>query len=250
MRSRIVAWTAALAMVAGSASAQSRGFQKPTRFAIGISGGVQQAASDVTDRFSFLKNVETETVDVRYPMKPWALVDAGVSYRVWKNLAFAIAVSRLTGSGSAEVSASLPHPFFFGQPRTVSGTENGVVHTETDAHVQVQFVVPSTSRLHVVLGAGPSYLRAEHEVVTDVTVVESYPFDTASFGGAVTRLTRASASGFNAGVDVAWMFTRSAGVGGLLRYTRADVNLSAVEGRTLAMKAGGVQAGVGVRLVF
>jgi hypothetical protein len=46
------------------------------------------------------------------------------------------------------------------------------------------------------------------------------------------------------------MFSRSAGVGGLVRYTRADVDLDVAQGRTLALKAGGVQGGVGIRVSF
>jgi hypothetical protein len=114
----------------------------------------------------------------------------------------------------------------------------------------VQYLVPTSTRLHVVLSAGPSWLNVEHETVTDVTVSQSYPYDTAAFGGAVTTILKASAPGFHAGFDVAWMFARSAGVGGLVRYTRADVDLDIPGGRTLAIKAGGVQAGVGLRLVF
>jgi len=56
--------------------------------------------------------------------------------------------------------------------------------------------------------------------------------------------------GYNASVDVTWMFARSVGVGGLVRYTRADVDLEPAAGRTLSMKAGGVQAGGGIRFVF
>ena len=56
--------------------------------------------------------------------------------------------------------------------------------------------------------------------------------------------------GFHGGVDVTWMFSRTAGLGGLVRYTRADLDLNVAEGRTLAVKAGGIQGGVGIRLEF
>jgi len=78
----------------------------------------------------------------------------------------------------------------------------------------------------------------------------SYPYDTAAFGGAVTKSTKASAAGFNAGIDVTWLFAESVGIGGIVRYTRADVDLAAVEGRSITMKAGGLQGGVGIRVLF
>lgn len=223
---------------------------KPTRFTLSVSGGAQAAPNDLSDHFTLPKNVETETIDVKYPMKPQPLVDVGASYRVWKNLGLGVAVSRATGNGTADVTASVPHPFFFNQPRTVTGTEKGIVHAETGAHLQVQYLVPASGHLRFVLAAGPSWTTVEHEVVTNVTVVESYPYDAATFGGAVTKLSNASAVGFNAGVDATWMFTHNAGIGGLIRYTRANINLNAGDGRTLAMKAGGVQGGVGIRLAF
>jgi hypothetical protein len=231
--------------------AQPRGAaSRPNSVTISISGGVQQAASDVTDHVSFSKNLETETIDVKYPMKPWTLVDIGAGFRVWKNLAFGAAFSRSSGSGDADVTASVPHPFFFNQPRTVSGTENGIQHAENGVHLQVQYLVPVSSSVRVVVGAGPSWLSVEHEIVTDLTVSESYPYDTAAFGGAVTKTTKASAAGFNAGIDVTWMFARSIGLGGLVRYTRADVDLEPATDRTLTLKAGGVQGGVGIRFAF
>jgi len=46
------------------------------------------------------------------------------------------------------------------------------------------------------------------------------------------------------------MFSRNAGVGGLVRYTHANVDLNVAEGRTIGIKAGGVQGGIGIRFKF
>jgi hypothetical protein len=218
--------------------------------AISGSGGVQTAAGNLSEHFSLETNQETETVDVKYPMKPGGLIDVGASYRVWKHLGAGVAVSRAVGDGSAQVDASIPHPFHDNQPRTISGKENGIVHAETGVHLEVQYLVPTSTRLHVVLAAGPSWLSVEQEAVTGVIVSESYPYDTAAFGGAVTKLLNTSGPGFHAGVDVAWMFSRSAGIGGLVRYTHANLDLDVAEGRTIGLKAGGVQGGIGIRIKF
>jgi hypothetical protein len=241
----------AMAAIATTAAAQPQRLPaRATRVTIAVSGGVQGGATSLSEHFAFDRDQETETVDVRYPAKPGALVDVGAGVRLWKSLGAGVAVSRATGEGPAEVDASIPHPFLFNQPRAISGTEEGVVHAETAVHLQVQYLVPASTRVHVVLSAGPTWVNVEQEVVTDVTVTQSYPYDTAAFGGAVTKILKASAPGFHAGVDVTWMFSRSAGVGGLVRYTRADVDLDVAQGRTLALKAGGVQGGVGIRVSF
>jgi outer membrane protein with beta-barrel domain len=240
--------TASLLAIPSLALAQPAA--KPTRFTIGVSGGVQQAAEDVSDHFSVPRNVETEVVDVTYSMKPWGLIDLAAGYRLWKNLGAGVAVSVTSGTGKADVTATVPHPFFFNQPRTVTGTENDIAHSETGVHLQLQYLVPASGRVHFILEGGPSWLNVDHEVATDVTVTESYPYDAAAFGGAVTKSTKGSAVGFNAGIDVTWLFAESVGVGGIVRYTRADVDLKAVEGRSLTIKAGGLQGGVGIRVLF
>jgi len=249
-RTRIAITIVAASLWALPVLAQSRGSAAPTHLTIGVSGGVQQAAEDISDHFSFPKNAETETVDVKYPMKPLGFIDLAAGYRVWKNLGVGVAVSVTSGKGDADVTASVPHQFFFNQPRTVSGTDHNVTHSETGVHLQLQYLVPATGKLHFVLEGGPSWINVDHEVVTDVTVTESYPYDTAAFGGAVTKSTTGSAAGFNAGVDVTWMFAESVGIGGLVRYSRADIDLKAVEGRSLTVKAGGLQGGAGIRVLF
>lgn len=247
----IVATTAIILGGATVSSAQPRrALSGPARVTLGVSGGVQGGATSLSEHFSFPRDQETESVDVKYPARVGTLVDAGASVRVWKNLGLGVAVSRATSTGSAEVDASVPHPFQFNQPRTITGTESGIVHAETGVHLQVQYLVPASSTVHVVLSAGPSWLNVEQEAVTDVVVSQSYPYDTAAFGGAVTKIFKKSGQGFHAGLDIAWMFSRSAGIGGLVRYTRADVDVNIAEGRTLALKAGGVQGGVGLRIRF
>lgn len=250
MRCASLAIIAAFTLLAAPTPVLAQKASKPARFTIAVSGGVQQAAEDVSDQFSFPKNVETETVDVKYPMKPWALIDLAAGYRVWKNLGIGAAVSVTSGKGSAEVTAKVPHPFFFNQTRTVTGSDHDIAHSETGAHITIQYLIPTTGRLHVTLEGGPSWMTVDREIVTDVTITESYPYDTAAFGGAITKSANGSAVGYNAGFDITWMFVESVGVGGIVRYTRADIDLKAVEGRSLAIKAGGLQGGVGLRVLF
>ena len=52
----------ALLLIAFASPAFAQAPSKPARFTIGVSGGIQQAAEEVSDHFSFPKNVETEEV--------------------------------------------------------------------------------------------------------------------------------------------------------------------------------------------
>ncbi len=220
------------------------------RVTVSISGGAQSPAATVSDQIKIDRNVETETIDVKYPKSPGVLVDIGLGVRVWKRLGIGFAVAHVSGDGTADVTASVPHPFFFNQPRTVTGKQDAIAREETGMHLQVQYVVPASKRVRVVLGAGPSRIKLTQDVITDVDIVETYPYDTAEFRNAVTRGSAASVNGFNAGIDVTWKLSRAIGFGGLVRYTRADADLDVRTGHTLSMKAGGVQGAAGVRFAF
>lgn len=234
--------TLALVALALPASAQHRGY-------IGLNALTQPSNTALSDRFEFDENAETATADVRYPSKLGIGADAGAGIRLWKQLGVGIAVSFVSNSGSADIDASIPHPFVFGQPRAISGTQDSVARTETGAHLQLLYFVPTGGRLRAVLSAGPSYVSLQQEVVTDVAYSDAYPYDTATFSRATTKDSKASAAGFNVGADILWMFSRHVGLGGLVRFSRAQVDLD-VNGRTLSVDAGGVQAGGGLRIGF
>jgi hypothetical protein len=64
LRAAILATTSLV--VAAPALAQTRGpARRPSSVFVSVSGGIQQAASDISDHFSFSKNQETETIDVK-----------------------------------------------------------------------------------------------------------------------------------------------------------------------------------------
>jgi hypothetical protein len=235
--------------VAAPAGAQGRS-PLTQRIFISVNGGVQQAPSDASDRFEFDEHVETATVDVTYPYKANPAFDGGIGVRVWRRFGAGFAFSRFSGDTEAQVRGSIPHPFFFDQPREIEGTASGLTRSETALHAQVFYVLPLAGRLQAIVSAGPSRIEAEQGVVRDLQYDEEFPFDTATFRSASTRGAKASAIGFNVGADVAYMFTRRLGVGGLLRFSRATVDLDAGGGRSVSVDVGGLQGGGGIRLVF
>ena len=249
MRSTISTPVFAVALLLWSSFAHPAAAQSDGRFVVGINGGVQTGATRLTDHFEFESNVETATVDVTYPSKAAVLIDGNVVVRLWKHLGAGVAVSQATRDGAAEVDASIPHPLLFQQPRTVTGSQSGISDAQTGVHFQLSYAVAVTPRVIVTLSGGPSYVHVSQDLVTDVNYSESYPYDTATFTSAPSERTTAGAVGFNVGGDVRWMFARSFGIGGMVRFTRATVDLASGD-RTISVEAGGVQAGGGIRLVF
>jgi Outer membrane protein beta-barrel domain len=232
--------------VAAPAAAQSW----PERVLVSVNGAFQATTNDVSDHFEFERNLETGSTDVDYPVQGGFIFDAGAGYRFWKNLAAGVSVSYFTRDGAASTTSSVPHPFFFNQPREVTGEATGVKRSETAVHVQVMYLINLGERLRLVVSGGPSFFSVEQDLVTEVTVTEAYPFDTATFASAQKTLAKGSAPTFNVGADVVWMLNRRFGVGGLVRFSRASVDLDAPGNRTIPVDAGGVYAGGGIRILF
>jgi len=239
-----------LLIVLGAASpavAQTRAW--PERFWGGVSGGIQPTVNSFDDAFERELYQETERVTVGYPLKSGAVIAASGGARVWKQLAVGFGATRYNRRGSATVTARLPHPFFDNQFREIEGTTT-TTRRETGAHVLIGWMMPLGDTLRLIVTAGPSVLSVGQTLVTDVQFSETFPYDTAEFTAATTTNATRTATGFNAGADVFWMFSRRIGAGGLVQFSRARARLNAASGRTVTVDAGGVQAGLGLRFVF
>jgi opacity protein-like surface antigen len=238
---------AAVLAVAVPSAAQPAAW--PERIWFGVSGGVQPATNGFNDAFDLPLYTEQEHVTVDYGSGSGALIAASGGYRIWKRLAIGLGVTRYAHDGSSTVNASLPHPFFDNTFREIEGTAP-TERTETGAHLLIGWTWPITGKLRVLLTAGPSFIDVRQEIVTNVRFSESFPFDTAEFTGVDTRTVSDRGTGFNAGADVSWMFSKRVGAGALAQFTRARVRLDTGDGRTISVDAGGAQIGAGLRFVF
>jgi hypothetical protein len=234
------------AAAAGDAAAQAWA----ERFYVTFSGGIQPTANDFSDRFEFEEYLEQARVDVDYDSASGPFFDGGVGVRLWKNLGAGVAFSFFTKDNPAAIEGAIPHPFFDAQPREISGEASSLSRKDAVVHLQGMAMIDPPGPLRLVLFGGPSFFRVEQDVVSGVRYSEEYPYDTATFTGADVRAVSESAVGFNAGADVVWMLHQNVGVGGLLRFTRASIDLDVPESGTISVDAGGFQAGAGIRLVF
>lgn len=254
---RTISTTVAALMIcafANEAGAQQRRPAPPRLFVergfVIVGGGVQATAADLSDRILFESNAETGSIEADYPGRTGVLVDVTAGMRVRRQVGIAVGVSRASRNGTAQVAAQIPHPFFDDQPRAVSGEAGAISRTETAVHGQLYYDMRPRGPWRVRLFGGPSYFDVEQEVVTGVEADEVYPFDTAVFRRATTARAKGSAVGFNAGLDFARMFNPRVGAGALVRYSRATVDLDAREGQRVATDGGGMQATIGLRLLF
>lgn len=248
------ALTAVLIGLAGTdAAAQTTfGAPPPSRGFISANGIFQATGSSFTDRFEFQEYVEKGTIETEFEAKPAVGLDGSVGIRVWRNLGLGAGITTYApgsrNDGGGTVTARIPHPLHFNQHREVSG-EAGLRRKETAIHANLLYFVPSRSKLQTVIGAGASYFQAEQSFVNDVLYDHEYPFDTATFRGIDLDNESASGVGFNAMVDVGWRFSRSFGAGAVVRYTQAKLPFTPGD-REVKVDVGGVQAGLGIRVIF
>ena len=230
-------------------AAADLGAQEPPRGYISINGGVNATGDPLAERGEFEVNLEQATYEARHPFRSGVLIDGGVGVRIWKGLGAGAAVSRSEKRTAATVDARIPHPFQFEALRDITGQSSPAQRSETGVHMQVHYQFPLVAGLRATLFGGPSYLRAEQDLVTGVRYDESYPYDTATFASADLGRAKGSGFGFNTGADLLWMFTSRFGTGGLIRWTRAAVDLEGA-GRRVELDAGGVHAALGARVLF
>jgi hypothetical protein len=215
-----------------------------------FSAGVlfQVNSNDFTDTATIRKNVENGRLETAYDVGGGLAFDVSGSYLVWKQLAIGVGLTLFSSSTTTTIDAQVPHPFFFNQPRSVTGEFDGD-RSETAVHIQARWLVPVNSKMLITIFGGPSFFSVKQDIVNDFEYSESYPFDTATFTRAIAASQSESALGVNVGGDVAYFFTPNVGVGGSAQYSGATVEMTVPSG-TADVKAGGLQVGGGLRLRF
>ena len=159
-------------------------------------------------------------------------------------------VSYIRRSEAATVDAALPHPFYFNQPRAVTGNAAGLRHQDLAIHAHAMWLLPFSESVQVALFGGPTFFKVTQQIVTAVQFTDEYPFDQATYTGVSTVDARGSRFGYNAGTDVSVFFSQYVGIGGLVRFTRGTVQLPSPRGGEVSIDTGGLQAGAGLRVRF
>lgn len=223
---------------------------EPLRGFVSINGGYQASSTDFRDSITFTEFVEQGSLDSSYTVKSGPQLDIAGGARVWRALGIGVGITRFSKSGQASVAGKIPHPLFFNQARSVEGEAGGLKREELAFHIQAMAIVPAGDRLSLAVFAGPSFFSVKQGIVQKLQYSQQYPYDAVTFSGVDTDTPSESTIGFNAGADVGYFFARHVGIGGVIRFSRASVDFTSIDGETLEVDAGGVQAGAGLRLRF
>lgn len=230
----------ALSAVAAPASAQMAWTDKGF---VNANVGFQIGSQDFSVATPFEIYGEQGSVTSTMDVKGGGFFDVSGGYKVWRNLAVGIGYTWTDGSTDAAVTANVPDPLFFDQPRSVTATASGVGHTEQQIHLTGTWMIPVTDKIDVGLAFGPTIFSVKQDVPNGVEVTEPGPSVSRVNVGSIDE----TAVGIHLGVDVTYLITPRLGVGGLARFTRGSVD---VDNASDSLKAGGFQIGVGARYRF
>ena len=216
------------------------------RMRFGVSAGVQLATDIVAQDGDLFADQEDMPVTTT-ASGAVVFFSGDTVFRLNPNLGLSLGVSYARGSSDADVIAETPHPFYFDQPRTITGTVSDVNHAELAVHAGLLHVFRLSARTDLALSGGVSFFHVNQDLVSDVFYSDAYPFDTATFQSASLTSVSGSALGYHVAADLAWKLGTRWGIGILARYSRADVPFELDGDDAGTAVAGGFQVGAGIR---
>ena len=218
MSLRIVIVVSVITCFSGTVQAQT---SLNPQVVVSANGGIQAHSSPRTDIVNFSLNQETGSLKATQTLGPYGVFDAGVSVRVWRQWGVGVAISGAGGQTNATLEAKVPHPFFFEFDRTATGSAEGLRYQELAFHVYGQFRIPLGTSTLLTLSVGPSFLKADQELVSGVTTDEhGVPFTQVSIVSRSIERFSTTTRGYNVGADLAYYGLRRFGV--LKRFELLD----------------------------
>src|SRR5581483_7777183 len=116
---------------------------------IGVSYGIQTSGDSVSQNFTVQKNVEPATITSEIPLDQTPIFDVGGWVRLAGRIGPGVSFSRLSRPADATINASIPHPFYFNQPRAISGTHPGLREEENAVHIDAVALAAATAHLEL-----------------------------------------------------------------------------------------------------
>jgi hypothetical protein len=186
--------------------------------------------------------------------------DFGGGYMFTPTFGVGLSITSTGDQNAAGLIATIPHPTISNAATTTSGvTRTELERAEGGFNIQLAVVprLPKVmgDRTRVRLFGGPTYFRLSRQMVDAVRYTQQFGVFTSvnlvSIVGADASVVEGTGWGFHAGADFDYFFSRYAGVGGTLRFSRGTVDMAEPLSETTAeMTTGGVQFGGGLRLRF
>jgi len=224
----------------------------PRAWAVLAGGGIAIPAAEFTATSRYVEFAEEATVSTRQRPGSGAALEAGLWHALSPRIGFAVVVARDQRDAPGTFSAALPHPLFLARHRSAEGPFDGGARRETAVHFALSWS-HAVGGLTVRAAAGPSYILAEADLVDGIDHDDAYPYDETRVTSVRTSSARGDALGGHVALGLERRLSSRVGLAGGARWSRAKVRLEAGSGdatREAEITAGGLSAGLGLRLYF
>lgn len=219
------------------------------RIRILVDGAYNPSSASFSETFTFTQYLEEGSSSRTYDGGKGVVFEAGAIVGITGPLGVMGSVEVYSSSFDAQFQESLPHPLYFDQPRTVSGSVAGLQYKENAVHLDAVFT-RVMNKVTVDVFGGPTLFFTNTEILDAINIASTYPFDEATVSGTTKTKIDDKPIGFNAGGSVTWKLTDVVGIAFQARYSRATIQLARASGSPIELDAGGFRVGGGLRLAF
>ncbi|HEX7795030.1 MAG TPA: hypothetical protein VF456_11795 [Vicinamibacterales bacterium] len=219
---------------------------------LNVDGAFRANGENVTQSFTAFTTqfAEAGSIATNYGKRSGASFDVLLTQPLFWQIGVGAGVDYYVRGQDASIDARIPHPFFFNQLRTATFTTDALSAHEVALHIPAVWTPGAIGPFRITIFGGPSIFHVSQTVITDLVLNDQYPFDTVTITGVKTASRKGTLFGFNAGGDVAYYFTPTVGVGGVVRYSHARLKFDDDTGVTTDGNAGGLSIGAGLRFRF
>ena len=255
---QVSAYVAVCALLIAVPAAAQEHHAWPERTFVTIDVPFQPLNNDFSESVSitdaFVKS-EKDGFNAAYRSTKGALFDVGAGVRLAGSFGVGVTAAWFRRSGDATFDLSVPNPLAANKPRALGGTVADLNRREIGVHVQALYAVPLGPKTRLMLSGGPSVFNARQDVVRSVEFDEAAGFSSIKLNQVITTAVTRTVVGFNVGADITWALGSHFGVGSVTRYSRGTFTMdpgatTASVTRAIDARAGGLQIGAGVRLLF
>jgi hypothetical protein len=219
------------------------------RIRILVNGSYNPSSTSFSESTTFTSFLEEGSSSRSYDGGKGVVFEVGAIVGIRGPLGVMGSVEVYSSNFDAQFQESLPHPLYFDQPRSVSGSETGLQYKENAVHVDAVYT-KVIDKITVDVFGGPTFFFTNTEVLSAIDVASTYPFDEATVTGTTRRKIDDNPIGFNAGGSFTWKLTDVFGVAFQARYSRGTIHLENGSGSAIELDSGGFRVGGGIRLAF
>ena len=251
MRITILIAALACSAVARPARAQTQTPRprQTERFFVTVAAGGQLSKLTLDRNTTPTFYAEPGSVHQHFRMPASARFEVGGGIR-FSRIDIGATVGMSRGDARLDVTAGIPHPFFFAQFRPAA-LSDPAHHAILDLNVDLTIRLFRWRTMSVSVGSGPTYTRLTQEIETALNISDVYPYDTVTIQSFAMTTVRGSGIGAHVLGSVTYPLRRRLLATGLVRYTSVKATTPMETGASdVRWPVGGAQVAGGLRIVF